>query len=263
MNVALFCVFRNEHIYINEFIEHYLNLGFNHIYLIDNSSNDKLDNILNPKFKSDVSIIDIRSENVIDNFSDYQIKLYTSLYNIFNFKYDWLAFFDIDEFLILHKDNNIQEYLNRDIFKNVDQIHVNWIIFDDNDQLHYSPGSLIERFPRISKKFYDLYGPYANGVKSILRSNLDLKFLTMHTAISNTESKLITTDNDGNSSDEYYSSHRYASYEYAQLNHYITKSTEEYLTKNRHNQWDFYERYFQINEYTEEKAQMLEELKSS
>ena len=66
MNVALFCVFRNEHIYINEFIEHYLNLGFNHIYLIDNSSNDKLDNMLNPKFKSDVSIIDIRSENVID-----------------------------------------------------------------------------------------------------------------------------------------------------------------------------------------------------
>ena len=28
--------------------------------LIDNSSNDKLDNMLNPKFKSDVSIIDIR-----------------------------------------------------------------------------------------------------------------------------------------------------------------------------------------------------------
>ena len=96
MNVALFCVFRNEHIYINEFIEHYLNLGFNHIYLIDNSSN-----------------------------------------------------------------------------------HTNVFI------------------------------------------------------------------------------------KYAQLNHYITKSTEEYLTKNRHNQWDFYEKYFQINEYTEEKAQMLEELTSS
>ena len=261
MKVALFCVFRNTQIYINEYIEHYLNLGFNDIYLIDNSDSDKLDIILDPKFRNNVFIINIRSKDLIDNFVAYQIKLYTSLYNIYSFKYDWLAFFDDDEYLILNKHNSIQEYLNCDLFTNVDQIHINWLVFDDNDQLYYKNEPLIKRFTRISKKYYDLYKEAANGVKSILRSNLDLHFITPHTAVSNTDNALITVDNDGLYYSEWYSSHNKLHIDYAQLNHYITKSTEEYLQHKIINPlWNLNDKYFEVNKYTNEKIQMFKSL---
>jgi len=263
LKVALFCIIRNEHNYVKEYVEHYLNLGFTNIYFIDNSSNDHLDDIINDmNVKDKVFIINIRNKEPFkNNFGDYCTNLYTSLYNIYYFKYDWLAFFDLDEFLILNKDNNIKEYLSRDMFKNIDQIHINWLVFDDNDQLYYSPQPLIKRFNRVSKKYYDLYGEYAHGVKSIIRTNLNLHFVSQHTAVSNTDDKLITCDNDGFRYNEYYSTHKYLTIEYAQLNHYMTKSTEEYLNKNIHGQWNFYEKYFQINEYSEEKHNMLKSLK--
>lgn len=270
MNVALFCAVRNENIYINEYIEYYLNLGFNHIYIVDNSSDDQLDIIINPKFKNNISIINIRTQHKIDNFfKDYQSKLYTSLYNIYSFKYDWVAFFDIDEFLILKKHNTIQEYIsslqerisNYNDQYQFDQIHISWVVYDDNDHLYYSPEPVIKRFTRISKKYYEVFGAYANGVKSIIRSNLDLHFITPHTAISNTDNPLITIDNDGYLTSEYFSSQYNLNIEYSQLNHYITKSTEEYLNKTKHNGWDIYDKYFQVNEYSDEKSNILKSLK--
>ena len=261
MKVALFCVFRNETLYVNEYIDHYLKLGFDHIYLCDNSSNDDVDKILKNEYNDKVTIIDIRSKETIKSFNTYyHPTLFTSLYNIFNFKYDWLCFFDLDEYLILYKDNNIKEYLSRDIFNNVDLIHVYWKVFDDNNQLYYENKSCVERFTHVSNKYYENFGDYANGVKSIVRSGLHLCFNNSHTPKSNNDSPLITVDNDGNIGNGFWCTYKYATYNLASLNHYLTKSAEEYLNKNIHGQWNFYEKYFQINEYSEEKHNMLKSL---
>jgi len=260
IEVALFGACRNENLYIEEWINHYLNLGVDHIYLVDNSSDNSLESICN-NYKENVSIIDLRQKEKMYRFVDYQPTLYTSLYNIYQIKYDWLCFFDIDEFLMLNKDNNIKDYLNRDIFSNIDQIHVTWLTFGDNENIYYENKPVVERFTSISNKYYDIYKEHAFGVKTILHNGLDLHFQTCHTAVSNTDIPLRTSDGTGYLYDQSYSTHDYGGYELSQLNHYETKSTEEFINKNVVDNIDSsIQKYFQINEYSDEKQAILNKM---
>lgn len=259
IKVALFCVCRNENLYIDEWVNHYLNIGIDHIYIVDNNPDNSLESICD-KYK-DVSLIDLRSKEKIPGFVTYQAHLYTALYNIYNIFYDWLCFFDIDEFLMLKKDTNIKDYLNRDIFENIDQIHMTWQTFGDNGHIYYEDKPVVERFTTVSTKYHTLYDVYSYGIKSIIRSRLDLHFHTCHTAISNTNEPLRTCDNSGILYDQQYSSHNVGNYEYASLNHYETKSTEEFLRKNSNDGIDtFIKKYFEVNEYTEEKNNIIKKL---
>ena len=120
---------------------------------------------------------------------------FTSFYYIFNFilrykisnNYDWVAFYDFDEFLILTKDKNIKEYLSRDCFKYANQILINWKTYTDNDlvyTLEYSPkpnyarsiykpqnkiGKVIRDFFIMDKVFYQ-----DNSVGNAIQNYLDL-----------------------------------------------------------------------------------------
>ena len=67
-------------------------------------------------------------------------------------KYDWILFFELDEFIHLYNYTNIKLFLNEKKFKNCQIIYLNLIIHNDNDQLHYYYGSLFERFPNIVPK---------------------------------------------------------------------------------------------------------------
>jgi hypothetical protein len=63
-------------------------------------------------------------------------------------KYDWAAFFDLDEFLVLKKHNNIKEFIED--YKNYDSIGINWVLFGDNGIEKTEDGnfSVLERFTK-------------------------------------------------------------------------------------------------------------------
>ena len=50
-------------------------------------------------------------------------------------KYDWIAFFDIDEFLDLDSkyNSNVKNFLNEPMFNHCNCIRVCWQNYDDND----------------------------------------------------------------------------------------------------------------------------------
>ena len=85
---------KNEGDYIVEWVEHYINLGFDKVIIADN--NDIGDNSL-PEILSDyvkngtVQIFDCRGNDCI------QVGLYADFCEYSNFK--WCAFYDCDEFL--------------------------------------------------------------------------------------------------------------------------------------------------------------------
>ena len=62
MQVVLCAMAKNEHLYINDFVNHYLKLGFDKIYIYDNDEpnqkyiGDFIDN------KDKVEIVDIRGQ---------------------------------------------------------------------------------------------------------------------------------------------------------------------------------------------------------
>ena len=55
-----------------------------------------------------------------------------------NYKiYDWLLFFDIDEYIHLENHQNIKYFLINKKFDKCQSIYLNWIIHTDNNLIYY------------------------------------------------------------------------------------------------------------------------------
>jgi hypothetical protein len=166
-----------ENIYIREFIEHYKSLEVNNIILIDNNNEDgeRFEEVIYDYIQSGFVIV----ENY-RNCSICQMKSYEECYYKYKKHYEWLMFFDVDEYLILPNYKNIHEFLEDEKFKNFNIIHINWIFYDDNNLIFYDNRPLQQRFIRprhlIDKNFTN------NHIKSIIRSKFNrLIFTNSHT----------------------------------------------------------------------------------
>ena len=115
IKIALCTVGKKENLYANEFIEYYIKLGFDHLFIYDDNepNTEKISNIINPLFRKYVTIYD----NLNDE-TKYQAGVYNNCYRNNNKQFDWLLMIDMDEFLFIKK-NKIKDYLtkNRSLFK--------------------------------------------------------------------------------------------------------------------------------------------------
>lgn len=229
MNIALCCIVKNENRYIREFVEHYANLGFSHMFIYDNNdvNGEWLEEVICDYICINfVSVINYRGKELC------QLDAYNDCYHnqCKNWEIDWCAFFDTDEFLVLNKDNSIQNYLSRDMFSNAESIQINWKIFDDNNLIYYEDKPLMERFTHftnhncrefksiIKTGFDDLF---FDNPHRCLRKNTNLKYISSNGILLNP--LYVKTCQYKN----YYSEN----YDYAQLNHYTQKTVEEYCNK--------------------------------
>lgn len=155
MRVVICAMAKNEHKYINEWVEHYVNLGIDTIYLYDNDDEDKplIKDYINPKYLDKVVIKNIRGQKR----EKLQHDIYTGFYIKYGATFDWCLFCDIDEFLF--GINNFHSWLMQDRFRHSKQIRIKWKLFGDDD--------LIER--DMSKKVVDTFH---NEVKHTLNRNL-------------------------------------------------------------------------------------------
>ena len=124
MKVALVVIGRLENRYAVEYVEYYKQLGFDQIFIIDNNYDgeehfeDVLQSYIDDKF---VTIIDYRNKkNDEGDAWDHSIQVisYIDVYHKIKNDYDWIAFFDFDEYLTLSRDKNIKDYLCRKCFNN-------------------------------------------------------------------------------------------------------------------------------------------------
>lgn len=151
MRVVLCCMAKNEHLYINDFVNHYVKLGFDRIYIYDNDDTDKpfIGDYINNHEK--VEIIDKRG--IVK--PKLQQECYTTFYNTHDF--DWVFYCDVDEFLFGVAD--IKEFLSK--FRNmpIGQVRVKWKLIGDD--------GFIER--DMSKPVYEVF---KHSPKSTLNRNL-------------------------------------------------------------------------------------------
>ena len=134
IKVCLCTLGKNENKYINEFVEYYKNYGIDKIYLNDNNDidgehfEDEIQNFIDNGF---VDIINWRGAKggII------YYKIMDSCYQMHHNDYDWLIFYEIDEFLYLKDYYNVKNYLNRKVFNRCDSIRLNWVHISDNNKL--------------------------------------------------------------------------------------------------------------------------------
>ena len=90
-------------------------------------------------------------------------------------KYDWIIFYDMDEYIYLKNVFNLKKFLNKPIFNYCDYIRLNNIYHSDNNNLYYINKTLSERFPEIilnMKKY---------PIKTILKGNITgIKITNVH-----------------------------------------------------------------------------------
>ena len=263
IKVLLCLIGKEENKYIKELVNHYKKLRIKKIILYDNNdiNGENFYDVLKPYITHNfVEIIDYRGIFLP------QLSALNDCYHRYNNNYDWIAFYDIDEFLEIINYTNINKFLTLPQFKKCESILINWKYYGDNNQLFYEPKPVIQRF---SKAFYFInesiknYKYLSSAAKTIVRGGLNITWQLFPHYLNNT----INCRADGSILKNYFSPPQFT---VAYLKHYTTKSTEEFaerLNKGDVNLFinDLYikERinnyYFLINNKTKEKLELLKE----
>ena len=213
---------KNENRYIKEFLEHYKNYGVDKVFLYDNNDLDGeffepvINNYIKDKF---VEITDFRGKKkaLMDMMNDCYRK---------NYKYfDWIIFFEIDEYIFLKDFKNVKTFLKDSKFLKCQRIQLNWVFHTDNNLLYYENRPLKERFPEIEKNAKNnIKIPY--GIKSILRGHIpNIEFDNPHTL----NSKLKSCDGFGNFKSVKGIITLEPDFRNYYIDHYSFKSTEEFI----------------------------------
>ena len=227
IKVCLCVIAKNEHLYINEFVEYYSKIGYNHIFIYDNNEIDgeSYENIIKKYIKKGfVSIINYRGR--INNTRPI-FDAYKDCYEKNNLKYDWLSFFDMDEFLELKPIGlKIQNFLNNKKFEKCQNIKINWLIFNNPNSLFYENKPLQQRI-----NIADFNSPLNKHIKSTVRGKLIKNYwfniINPHSSYDN----FTACSSSGKIIDSYSPFNEPAEYSYAYLKHYYYKSFEEFCIK--------------------------------
>lgn len=268
MKVAVCAAGKLENNYIVEFVEHYKNLGFDNVILYDNNDIDgeKFEDVLN-KFKKFVIIENKRGEK----FN--QKEFYNECYKKYSDKYDWIAFFDIDEFLILETSKNIKSFLSDKKFKNFDYIRICWKTYTDNNIIRINGNYNCKK--RFTEVFDVRNHPMNRRQKCIYKTKNKKLVLSVHGPID----VLNPCNALGEQELKKGTMLSHTVWKGCWLNHYLTKSLEEYIINKcvKHNKsnrdesvYNIYvddltafKPYWEINKQTPEKLKFIESYKSN
>ncbi len=194
--IALVCIAKDEDYYIEEWLNYNKKIGFDHIYLYENDWTCKLDYPFLTKIKWPGKL--------------QQMPAYNHAINTYGDDYDYIAFFDCDEFLVLKKHNNIHDFIKEYGGKN---IAINWQFYGSCGKLKRENNSLLKTF---TKRNIDAF--YV--IKTIIYTKLDQWMPNPHSpnipTYDTNNSKIIGYFNYDGPSD------------IVVLNHYWAKSREDF-----------------------------------
>ena len=190
MKTLLCCIARKENRYLREYVEYYKELGFTHICLYDNNyeGEEHIEDVIGDYVDDGfVEIIDYRDKGREMLLPCLQIDAYEECYRKYGKEYDWVAFFDCDEFLAFADGGpkNIEEALSWTGYDGYDAVCVNWMLFTDGGMLSDDGKPVLQRFvePMLPYDKKRLGSNICNNdlLKVIVRGGLDeFKLSTVH-----------------------------------------------------------------------------------
>jgi len=268
MRVYLCALAKNEHLYINEWVKHYIDMGFDKIFIYDNDDKDSkyIGDFIDKDYKDKVRIINARGIHRQNMQGDF----YSNFYEVEKERFDWCLFCDIDEFLTGIDD--IKKFFWKHKFNGFEQIRVKWKLFGDDDIIERDTSiPVMESFKKeitepLSKDLTQVCGLNNQG-KCFLRGNLKwVRFYSVHFAsrYNNVVRSCLPSGRlclSGVEIKEDYSK------ETIFLNHYMTKSLSEFVAQ-KMNRTDavFKSRrldmkyYWRLNKKTDAKIEYLKNM---
>lgn len=216
-NISICLLTKDEQDYINEFLEWHINIGVDHFYIYDNSEDFSLHKYVNNDFVHYCTFIDyskMRGQRT-------QINAYNDCLNKVKDETKWLAFIDTDEFIRITDGRNIKDFLKD--YEQHDGLYIKWLIYNANGQIHKDNRPQRERFTNtVDYKCHNWDG------KSIIQPK-KIKSMDVHTPFGNPRIDFELVDENHNRI--YDTAISYSSRNKIILDHYFTRSYDEYVEK--------------------------------
>lgn len=138
-------VFKNESHILDEWIQHYLFHGVDHIYLVNDFSTDNYMEII-AKYPEKITLF---HNDIITKDVGRQTQIYDKYFKNLLSSSKWMSILDMDEFLYSPYEINLQNILKE--YNGYSQIMVDWVHFGSNDHI-LQPNSVVESF--LSRAFF-------------------------------------------------------------------------------------------------------------
>lgn len=137
--LSLCLIFKNEALFLKEWLDYHLTIGIDHFYLYNNNSDDNFREVLK-KYIEDgtVTLIEWPEQNS-------QFKCYKHCYETYRNESNWISFLDADEFICPKYQTNINDWLKD--FDKYPAINIQFLMFGTNGQLkHDYSRNVIEQY---------------------------------------------------------------------------------------------------------------------
>ncbi len=229
--LGLVAIFRGEDDYLVEWIEFHKMMGVDHFILYDNGLEKSSQLLLKPYIENNIvthipfpDIQGLRDGRHADTLSIQQMA-YADFIKRFSHHFKYILQLDIDEFLFPKSRNSIPDVLTEYDDSKLARIEINWTNFGDSGHLKRPPGLVINNFTKSG----------SNVVPKVVKSISNTRYLSKRFVYTNVHrfSHRFTLKDiitklllgypriiKGNVANDLF-----------QLNHYITKSKEEYSRK--------------------------------
>ena len=291
MKIAVCAIIKNENLYLREWVEHYKKLGFDKIILYDNNPIDgevphqvigdyvmsgfvDVHNVRGVKWQPETKIPYTEYVNHPGNWGPLTIQqlVYTKCTLEYQNEYRWIAYVDIDEFLIFDETEpqNIHEIFDKYQYeeKGFKQILINWRNIGDDGKINYENKPVQERFTKII--YHDKFDVISNRwIKSIRCTDFispnDTEKNTIHIHANNVKSCMPDGTPVYDMEKACYTQTNQTYYKVMAIKHYFSKSLWEHLSKQRnlkkteHNKINGLNSYKILNGWNDEYEKVLQE----
>lgn len=213
--LAVCAIAKDEGPYFKEWIEWHRSRGVDKFYIYDNESTDCTRAVLEEYVRTGLV------EYV--PFPGYrrQLAAYDDCLRRHRFDARWIAFIDLDEFIVPVKDRTIPEFLRR--FEAFPAVEINWLVYGSGGARKKLPGTMMERFRSHSQPSHVLN----RHVKSIVDPRRVFNMIGCHEAA---RISGCAADSHGNPIKKNFRE-REPQQDVIRINHYAVRSYEEFLEK--------------------------------
>ena len=213
--LAVCAIAKNEGPYFKEWLDWHSSQGVEKFYIYDNESTDCTRDVLAPYIESGVV------EYIYYPGYRRQIAAYDDCIDRHRFDTRWLAFIDLDEFIVPLRDRSITEFLTG--FEDSPVVEINWLIYGSGGAEKKSPAPVMERFRHHSLPSHKLN----RHVKSIVNPRRVFTMTGCHEAA---RIDGVAADSHGDPITRNFRE-REPQQDVIRINHYAVRSKEEFIEK--------------------------------
>ena len=230
--ISIVAMVKNEGAYIKEWLEYHRLIGVDKFIIYDNNSTDNLKEILRPYI--DAGVVDyifypktqaeFEKKKKKAEYWAFQAYAYNDAIKKYRNKSKWIGFIDIDEFIVPVKKDNLIDVIN-EIKNNLQKrkafvgLSINWVMHGFSGHKEKPKGLVIENFTKNDG--------IHEGIKSIVNPRTVIQY-QVHAALHFFNIEAVNELG----RDAYVPDLSQASIEKIRINHYYTKSYDEYTEKN-------------------------------